>query len=79
MIKKDKLLIQLNKLIELEKSIIPLLNKHISSSLFFSNLEKSKQKEIAEHFQKLVIAKKGHIEILSGIKSEVDRREKDVY
>ena len=79
MIKKDKLLTQLSKLIELEKSLVPLLNKHISSSLFFSNLEKSKQKEIAEHFQKLVIAKKGHIEILNGIKSEVTRREKDVY
>ena len=79
MIKKDKLLKQLNKLIELEKSLIPLLNKHISSSLFFSNLEKGKQKEIVEHFQKLVITKKSHIEILDGIKSEVSRREKDVY
>ncbi|MCQ9208786.1 MAG: hypothetical protein NG712_05355 [Omnitrophica bacterium] len=79
MIKKDKLLSQLNKLVELEKSLIPLLNKHISSSLFFSNLEKSKRQSIVEHFQKLVIAKKSHIEILDGIKSEVDRREKDVY
>ena len=79
MIKKDKLLNQIDKLINLEKTLIPLLNKHISSSLFFSNLKGDEQKKVIEYFQSVVIAKTKHIEILNGVKAEVTRREKDVY
>jgi len=79
MIKKDKLLNRMDKLINLEKSLIPLLNKHISSSLSFSNLKVDERKEIVEYFQNLVIAKTKHIEILNGVKTEVSRRERDVY
>jgi len=79
MIKKDKLLNRTDKLMNLEKSLIPLLNKHISSSLSFSNLKVDERKEIVEYFQNLVIAKTKHIEILNGVKTEVSRRERDVY
>ncbi len=79
MIKKDKLLSQINELINLEKSLIPLLNKHMSTSLFFSNLKEDERKEIIDKFQNLVIAKTKHIEILNGIKDEIARRERDVY
>ncbi len=79
MIKKDKLLKQIDELMNLEKSLIPLLNKHVSTSLFFSNLKKDEREEIVGYFQNQVIAKTKHVEILNGIKSEVARREKDVY
>ena len=79
MIKKDKLLNQIDKLINLEKSLIPLLNKHMSASLFFSNLKKDEREGIVEYFQSIVIAKTKHIEILNGVKTEVSRRERDVY
>ncbi len=79
MIKKDKLLSQINELINLEKSLIPLLNKHMSTSLFFSNLKEDEREKIIEHFQNLVIAKTKHIEILNGVKDEIARRERDVY
>jgi len=79
MIKSDKLLKQIDELINMEKSLIPLLNKHMSASLFFSNLEKDEREEIVGYFQNQVIAKTKHIEILNGIKNEVVRRKKDVY
>ena len=79
MIRKDKLLNQINELTNLEKSLIPLLNKHMPTSLFFSNLKEDERKEIVDKFQNLVIAKTKHIEILNGVKDEIARRGKDVY
>ena len=79
MIKKDNLLRQINELITLEKSLVPLLNKHISASLLFSNLKEDERKELVATFQKLVIAKTRHIEILNGVRDEVTRGTKDVY
>lgn len=79
MIKQEKLLDQINELMSLEKSLIPLLNKHMSASLFFSNLKESEQEKIKGYFQNLVIAKTKQIDILNGVKDEVARRKKDVY
>ncbi|MBL7130854.1 MAG: hypothetical protein ISS45_05590 [Candidatus Omnitrophica bacterium] len=79
MIKKDKLLKQVEELVKLEQSLIPLLNKHLSAAMFFSNLKKDDRENIVEYFQKLVIAKTKHVEILNGVKAEITRRERDVY
>ena len=79
MIKKDKLSNQIGKLIDLEQGIIPLLNKHVSASLFFSNLKKNDREEIVEYFQNTVIAKTKHIEILNGIKDDIMKGKRDVY
>ncbi len=79
MIKSDKLLKQIDELMNLEKSLIPLLNKHMSTSLFFSNLKKDEREEIVGYFQNQVIAKTKHVEMLNGIKNEALRRKKDVY
>lgn len=79
MVKKDKLLKQVEELVRLEQGFIPLLNKHLSAAMFFSNLKNDERQEIIEYFQKLVIAKAKHIEILNGVKAEIARRQKDVY
>ena len=79
MIKKDKLSNQIEKLIDLEKGLIPLLNKHVSASLFFSNLKKNDREEIVEYFQNVVIAKTKHIEILNRIKGDIMKGKRDVY
>lgn len=79
MIRKDKLLKQVEELLKREESFIPLLNKHLSAAMFFSGLKKDERREIVEYFQKLVIAKTKHIEILNGVKAEIARRQKDVY
>jgi len=79
MIQKDKLLSRINELTDLEKSLIPLLNKHITSSLFFSGLNEDDRNMIVEYFQNLVITKTGHIERLADIKNDLTGRDKNVY
>jgi hypothetical protein len=79
MIQKDKLSKQIDKLIDLEKRTIPLLNKHVSSSLFFSNLKKDERNKIVEYFQNMAITKTKHIDILNSIRDELMKGKKDVY
>lgn len=79
MIKKDKLLRHVGLLIDSEKRLIPLLNRHISSSLFFSGLDKRDSDAIIERFQNIVLTHTKHIETLNGIREEVSKGKSDVY
>ncbi len=79
MIRKDKLLDQISALISQEKGLVPLLNRHISSALFFSRLKDSDRDTMIQHFQDMVVMKTGHIEILNGIKDQLTRSDNDVY
>jgi len=79
MIKKANLLGKIDVLLGLDKGIAPLLNKHISSSLFFSVLKGSEQKAILDSFQKMVVTKTKHIEALNGIRNEIAKGKSDVY
>ncbi len=79
MIKKEKLFQKLESLVILEKSKNPLLNRHISSSLFFSELKPQERKIILDKFQEISIAQSRHLKILEQIKEEVSRGKKDVY
>ena len=79
MIKKANLLGKIDTLLTLDRTIIPLLSKHISTSIFFSVLKDSEQKAILEKFQNMVIVKTKHAEMLSGIKGEIAKGKSDVY
>jgi len=79
MIKKANLLGKIDELLAMDKSIVPLLNKHISSSLFFSVLKGPERKAILDNFQKMVITKTKHIEALNSIRSEIAKGKSDVY
>jgi len=79
MIKKDKLLDRLNELMLLEKSLIPVLNRHISSSLFLSGLKEEDRKRIVEYFQSMAIRQTKHVEMLDELKDEVAGGNVDVY
>ena len=79
MIKKDKLARQIDAIIDSKKRLIPLLNKHISSSLFFSGLKSEERNAIIERFQNIVIIQTKHMETLKGIKDEVAKGKNDVY
>ena len=79
MIKKEKLLKALESLASLEKSKNPLLNRHISSSLFFSELKPQERKAILEKFQEISVTQAKHLEVLGQIKEEVLKGKKDVY
>jgi hypothetical protein len=79
MIKKDTLSKKIDSLIELEESLIPLLNKHIASSLSFSNLKDSDRTTVLEYFKRLAIAQTKHVNILHEVKKELQRGKSDVY
>lgn len=79
MIKKDSLLSQLKDLIETEKMLVPLLNRHISSALFFSGMNAIEQEKIKERFQSMVLTQAQHIEALSRISEDVEKGKADVY
>lgn len=79
MIEKGKLSRHINDIIEAKKRLIPLLNRHVSSSLLFSGLKGSDRDAIVEKFQGIVITQAKHIEILNGVKDEIEKGKKDVY
>jgi hypothetical protein len=79
MIRREKLLKQLEFLVTLVKKAAPLLNKHISSSLFFSELTEDERNKIVERFQDISVAQAKHIEILEQVRNEILKGKKDVY
>lgn len=79
MIKKDLLLSKLKDLIENEKMLLPLLNRHISSALFFSGIDTKEQEKIKERLQSMVLIQTQHVEALIKIKEDVEKGSKDVY
>ena len=79
MMKKDRLVHQIDAIIDSKKRLIPLLNKHISSSLFFSGLKPEERNVIIERFQNIVITQTKHMEVVKGIKDEIVKGKSDVY
>lgn len=79
MLKKDKLLKHIEAIINSKKRLIPLLNKHISSSLFFSDLKPEQRKKIIDDLQNIVIIQIKHQELIKGIKEEITKGKNDVY
>ena len=79
MIRKSSLLSSLSDLAEIEKMLIPILNKHVSSALFLSELDDTQRKQIKEQFQNIVITQTKHVESLNKIESEVEKAGSDVY
>ena len=70
---------QLDRVIKLENRLIPLFNKHISSSLFFSALKEAERAVIVGEFEKLAVSGSKHVEVLNSIKKEVEKGKNNVY
>ena len=79
MIKKEELLLNLQSLIEQEKMLIPLLNRHISSALSFSGAAPLSQGKLKNRLQSMVITHTQHLESLAKIKEDVERDNRSVY
>ena len=79
MIRKEELLKQLDLLSALVKKAAPLLNKHITSSLSFSELTDAERDKIVDRFQDISVAQAKHVEILEQVKKEILKGNKDVY
>ena len=79
MIRKSSLLSSLSDLAEIEKMLIPILNRHVSSVLFLSGLDEVGREQIKEQLQNIVITQTKHVESLNKIKAEVEKAGSDVY
>jgi len=79
MIKREELLLQLQSLIEQEKMLIPLLNRHISSALSFSGIDPLSQSKLKERLQSMVITHAQHLKSLSRIEEDVEGGSRSVY
>lgn len=79
MIKKEQLIKSIDRLAEQENSLVPLLNRHVSSTLSFSGLDEKDHQEILDYFQNMVIKQQEHIDVLNGIKKDVLEGAADVY
>ncbi len=79
MIKKDKLLKKINRAISDHDAIVPLLNRHVSTSVFFSALPPEDKEEIIARFQDMARTYSKHMNMLDSIKREVSEGETNVY
>lgn len=79
MIKKERLLKQLNKLLDMEKNLVPLLNRHVASSLEFSGLGDTEREEFNARLQEMARIHVRHVEELTIIKTRIAEGDIDVY
>lgn len=79
MITKKKLSEKIAELKELEERIIPLLNRHVASSLSFSAIDERELVAILGELKNRVVAQKKHIALLEGIQKELAGSKQDVY
>ena len=79
MVKKESLSESIEILTELEKNLVPLLNRHISSAIFFSGLKEAETSAMMEEFKNRAVIQSKHIEILKGIKKEIARSKNNVF
>jgi hypothetical protein len=79
MIRKNNLSNKLNQLLELEGRLIPLLNKHLSASLGFSQLNKDEHDLSLDFLKRRVNLQKKHVQLIESIKKEIENSEQNVY
>ena len=79
MIKKKILLERIQKLIDLEKSLIPILNKHVAASMGQSGIKKEDVDRVVQNFKQFSVIQSQHVDILSAIRDDISKGSSDVY
>ena len=79
MIKKEKLLRGIDFAMDIQKQLVPLLNKHVSASVFFSGLPGKDKEKIAQRFQEMAVIHTKHMDTLKSIKTEIAEGDGRVY
>jgi abortive infection bacteriophage resistance protein len=79
MIKKEKLLRGIDSVMDIQKQLVPLLNKHVSASVFFSGLPGKDKEKIAQRFQEMAVIHTKHMDTLKSIKEEIIKGGDRVY
>ncbi len=79
MIKKEKLIRGIDSTMDIQKRLVPLLNKHVAASMFFSGLPDKDKEKIAQRFQAMAIIHTKHMDTLKSIKEEITKGGGHVY
>ena len=79
MITKDDLIASLRENLNTEERAVPIYTKHISSTLFFSGLDKRIQEKIKNTLLTLKRESERHEQIFRALIEKVQKSPKDVY
>ena len=79
MIQKKKLLSAIGELLEMEQSLVPLLGRHVASSLSFSGLKEGDRKSLLKYFESRAVVQAKHAAVLKELRGEVIADSADVH
>lgn len=79
MIRKEKLLLEIESLVDLKENLIPVLDKHLPASLSFSPFAKSVQEEAVEKLRYLTMMQNKHVNMLKDLKKQIEGSGANVY
>ena len=79
MIGKEKLLKKIHEVVESKSSLVPLLERHIASSLAFSGLDPVAVHALHGKCQEWMLLQLKHVEILKEMAGELRERKIDVF
>ncbi len=79
MIKREKLIEELTRVLDLEKNLVPLFNKDVSSALTFSGLLEKDSAHVLKTLQEMARIHERHVEALTIMKARIVKDGIDVY
>jgi len=79
MIKKERLQKSVEQLISSQKSLTPLLNRHVTASLQMSGLKEADLRAIVEFLQRHAVVQAGHLEALQQMQATLKNGTRDVF
>lgn len=79
MIRKEKALELIHEMVLAKENMVPLLDQHISSALPFSFISDKDRQTIVNKFHLFVNAQSKHLEILEGMRVEIQGSGRDVF
>ncbi len=79
MISKEKLLEKIHEVVESKNSLVPLLERHIASSLAFSGLDPAAVHTLHRKCQEWMLLQLKHVELLREMAEELRERKSDVF
>jgi hypothetical protein len=79
MIKRERLIRGIDTTMDIQKRLVPLLNKHVSASVSFSGIAEKDKEEIFGKLQAMAITHTKHADTLKSIKDEILKGGGHVY
>jgi len=79
MIQKEKAVELLSRLIQLQKELIPLLNRHLTASIELSGLPQTERQKVSDFLKRRAVMQASHLETLEGTLRSIRESKRDVF